>query len=331
MTTRTRTLVATLAVLAALTGCSSGDSGSMSADEAADQPAGIAAEDLGGAVDGAAEGSDVADAAEDGTAATAQQVVQTARVTMVAEDPVATAQDVVRLVARLDGRVDARYERSGTDEDDPGSATLTVRVPSSAMASLPDDLGELGEVREFQVATEDVTNAAQDLDARIAATELSVARMADLLGRATTNSEIIEAESALTERQANLERLRSQRSRLADRVALSTVDIEVFAPERAPEPVVEEGPATFLDGLETGWTAFVATVRGVLVVVGVLLPWLVLAALVGAGVLWWRRRAARRATPVDPAATAPGAPVRPGPTPPGASPTPPSGGAAGPR
>lgn len=317
MTTRTRTLVAALAVLAALTACSaegSSDSGGgMTAQEAEQQAADLAApqgaaDDAGGRDAGAPAGQD------------AQQVVQTARATVVAPDPVAAAHEVVRLTTRLDGRVDARYERSGADEDDPGSATLTLRVPAPAVATLRTDLAGIGEVREFQVSTEDVTNAAQDLDARIAATELSVDRMSALLARASTSSEIIEAEGALTERQANLERLRSQRSSLADRVALSTVEVEIYAPERAPV-VEEKEPPTFLDGLETGWASFVATVRTVLVVVGVLLPWLVLGGLVAGAVLLWRRRRpgtrAAAAPPTGPGGPPAAPPSAPGTTPPG--------------
>ncbi|WP_177199781.1 DUF4349 domain-containing protein [Cellulomonas sp. KH9] len=216
-------------------------------------------------------------------------MVQTARAAVSAPDPVDAAQDVAALAARLEGRVDARYERSAAGEHDPGSASLTVRVPAGAMDGFRTGLAGIGDVLEFQVATEDVTGAAQDLDARITATELSVARMSDLLGRAASSSEIIEAEQALTDRQANLEGLRSERARLADRVALSTVDVEIVAPVHAQEALVAR-PATFLDGLDTGWTAFVATVRGVLVVLGVLLPWLVVAGLAATAVLLWRRR-----------------------------------------
>ncbi|MBO0901996.1 DUF4349 domain-containing protein [Cellulomonas sp. zg-ZUI222] len=81
----------------------------------------------------------------------------------------------------------------------------------------------------------------------------------------------------------------------------------IYAPERAP--AVEEGPATFLDGLDTGWTAFVATVRGVLVVVGVLLPWLVVAGLATAAVpLWRRRRTVELATSASDGTTPPDGP-----------------------
>lgn len=287
-----RDVVVTLAVLVALAGCSAGDDGSaVGGAEAGDM-----------AVEAQAQ-ADVVDTVGGGRSADqAQQVIQTARVTMTAPDPVGAAHEVVTLVERLDGRVDARHERTGAGADDPGSASLTLRVPSAAMSGLPDDLREIGTVQEFQVESETVTAAAQDLDARITATELSVARMSDLLARATTSSDVIAAEAALTERQANLEQLRSERARLADRVALSTVEVEIWAPEQAPEP---EGPQTFLDGLRTGWDAFVATVRGALVVLGVLLPWLLTAGAVTAGVMAWRRRRAR-----------PGARPDAGPTPP---------------
>lgn len=297
MTTRTRTLVTALCLLVALTACSasSGADESLAGPQAAyDAPAGRA--DGGGAADG--DDAALEDGPDDG-----QQVVQTAHVNMTAEDPVAAAREVVTLVTGLDGRVDARYERAASGAHDLGSATLTVRVPSKAMATLPDDLGEIGEVQDYLVETENVTNAAQDLDARITATELSVERMSALLARASSSSELIEAESALTERQANLERLRSERARLADRVALSTVDVEIWAPADAPQPL-DDDPPTFLDGLETGWDAFTATVRGVLVVLGVLLPWLVVAGLVTGVVLAVRRR--RRATRPAPPVTGPG-------------------------
>ncbi|ADG75310.1 conserved hypothetical protein [Cellulomonas flavigena DSM 20109] len=316
MTTRIRTLVASLAVLAALTACSAGSG----ADESAAGPEG--AYDAGGAP---ADGGGAPAVDESGTRADTpgdgQQVVQTAHATMTSEDPVAAARRVVTLVTRLDGRVDSRYERASGGEGDPGSASLTVRVPSTEMATLPEALGEIGDVQDYLVETQNVTGAAQDLDARIAATELSVERMTALLARASSSSELIEAESALTERQANLERLRSERARLADRVALSTVDVEIWGPTDTPERLDTE-PPTFLDGLATGWHAFTATVRTVLVVLGVLLPWLVVAALVvGPVVLWRRRRRAVTATaPVAPPAPAgPPATVAPA-TPPPAGP-----------
>ncbi|GMA36050.1 DUF4349 domain-containing protein [Demequina litorisediminis] len=43
---------------------------------------------------------------------------------------------------------------------------------------------------------------------------------------------------------------------------------------------VDDSPASFLDGLESGWNGLVNFLAGALVVVGVLLPWAVVAGVV---------------------------------------------------
>ena len=59
-------------------------------------------------------------------------------------------------------------------------------------------------------------------------------------------------------------------------VSLSTVSLNLVSEYNAP--VAE--PDTFLSGLVTGWNAFVAFFAGLLVALGVLLPWLAFAGLV---------------------------------------------------
>ncbi len=285
---RARALVAlTAAVLAlALAGCSADGSGG--ADEAG-EPAGAGMsrdEAMGGDAGGAA---DVAQ--EEPAAAPADRLVaQTGDVTVSAEDPRAAAREVVALVDRHGGRVDDRFERTGSGGDDRGEAVLTVRVPTAAVTAFMDDLADVGTVEQLDLRGEDVTVAARDLDARLAAAELSVDRMTDLLGRATAHDDVIAAERALTDRQESLERLRSEREQLADRVALSTLRVAVHpAAEGRAAQERASSPGTFLDGLRTGWDAFLAVGGTVLVVLGVLLPWLVAGVLVTAAVVAVRR------------------------------------------
>lgn len=308
---RPRGAVARLAVALALVsltlaGCSAGDADG--AGSAADR-GGVEAPARGGAEDAAEPGGSGGDEADPGDggaapagdgAAAARLVAQTGDVTLAAEDPRAAAREVVTLAARHEGRVDDRYERAGAGDGDVGEAVLTVRVPTAAVTAFTDDLAAVGTVQEVDLRGEDVTTASRDLDARVAATELSVARMADLLARATDHDDVIAAEQALTDRQATLERLRAERDQLADRVALSTLHVAVHGPAvPAPEPApVAEGPGSFLEGLAVGWEGFVAVVRTVLVVVGVMLPWLVAGGLVVAAVVAVRR--ARRAPAPQP-------------------------------
>jgi hypothetical protein len=295
----TRLVVAGVIALSALLGaCSAGSDGAMSsADEAAPRA-------LGGEVgpEAPADGS-VEQAAS--TSDADRQVIQTGDVRMTVKDPREAADAVVALAEGAGGRVDDRSEHAAT-KDDVGTAELTIRLPAEQVSDAVDGLRTLGTIDQLDLTSEDVTGTAQDLDARIRALQLSVARMEDLLTRATTNEQLIAAENALTERQSSLEQLQSERARLAEKVRLSTIHVALYGPELAPVAPVEPstGPQSFLDGLGTGWAALVDVAAAVAIVVGVLLPWLAfggaITALVVAAVRWNRRR-----RPSDPVGTPP--------------------------
>ncbi len=63
------------------------------------------------------------------------------------------------------------------------------------------------------------------------------------------------------------------------------------------------GPDGFFDGLGTGWRALVTAVGAVVVVLGVLLPWLAVAGVVAGGVLVPLRMSRRRARAETPTPT----------------------------
>ena len=212
-----------------------------------------------------------------GDAATAdRQVITTGYVTITVDDPMASANDAVKVVEQAGGRVDGRTEYAPKDETDKGSATLTLRVPSDTLTATLDKLRELGTVEEVSLNSSDVTMVTQDLDARITALTASIDRMLTLLASATDTDALITIETAISDRQAQLESLQSERRYYADQVSLSTVTLNLVSEYNAPAAE----PNTFLTGLVTGWNAFVAFFAGLLVALGVLLPWLVLAGIV---------------------------------------------------
>jgi hypothetical protein len=157
-----------------------------------------------------------------------------------------------------------------------------------------------------------VTGTAQDLDARIRATQISVQRLEDLLARATTSADVIAAEQTLSERQSSLEQLESERARLAEQVALSTLTIRISADPAALQVAAEDEDG-FLDGLAAGWDALLAALRVALVVIGAVLPWAALGGLVLAVVLGVRRwLRARRPAAAEPEPEPVPVPVLPG-------------------
>jgi len=218
-----------------------------------------------------------------------RQVITTGYVTITVDDPMAVAGDAVRIAEQSGGRVDGRSEYAPKDDTDKGSATLTLRIPTERLTATLDELRELGSVEEVSLNSNDVTMVTQDLDARITALTASVDRLLVLLANASDTDTLIMLETTISDRQAQLESLESERRYYADQVSLSTVTLNLVSEFNAPA----EEPDTFLSGLIAGWNAFVGFFAGLLVALGVLLPWLVFAGIVAAVVILIVRRRKR--------------------------------------
>lgn len=244
-------------------------------------------------------------------------MVHTGELHLTVPDPVGTVTRVLAVVDQAGGRVDA-HEETGRGPGTAGSATLTVRVPAAQLEKTVQTLRDLGDVTSVTLQATDVTGNAEQLDARIDAARLSVARMQDLMSKATTTADLISTEQALSERQAALEQLQGQRAVLADQVALSTLRVVLTSPGEAPAPRVQLH--SFADGWSAGLKALRAVARGALVALGVVGPWLLVAALVAAATVAVRRalRGRRGGTTTPPRPGGPGVPLAPGgPTSPG--------------
>jgi len=200
-----------------------------------------------------------------------RQIVTTGYATITVDEPADAATEVATLVERAGGRIDARTEYAPVDGDR-GSAELTLRLPATALTSTIESLKKLGDVQEISLSSDDVTTESQDLDARITALRESVDRLMALLATAKDTKVLIELETAISDRQGNLESMEAQQRSLADQVQMSTVSLSLVSTADAPV----DSPDTFLSGLGTGWSSLVAFFSGVLVVAGVLLPWIVL-------------------------------------------------------
>jgi Domain of unknown function (DUF4349) len=218
-----------------------------------------------------------------------RQVVTTGYVTITVEKPMDAAAEAIRITEQSGGRVDGRTETAPINGNE-GSATLTLRIPSDTLTTTLDKLRKLGAVQEVSLNSSDVTMATQDLDARIKALTASIDRLLGLLATATDTENLITLETAISDRQTELESLESQRRYYADQVSLSTVTLNLVSDFTAP--VAE--PDNFFSGLVAGWNAFVAFFAGLLVALGVALPWLVfLGAIAVIVVVLVKRRAAR--------------------------------------
>ncbi|WP_240962986.1 DUF4349 domain-containing protein [Antrihabitans stalactiti] len=225
------------------------------------------------------------------TDATERKEITTGSVYITAKDPIDSAHKAISKVEALQGRIDDRTEQPGTDNTTP-SASLTVRVPSAKTDQLIEELQQLGRVTNITISKSDVTMQVEDLDARIKALQTSVDRLRALIAGAANTADLLEAENALSSRQADLDSLTAQKRRLDDQIDLSTLTIQ-FTTEDVTPPNPDPGPSNFWDGIVSGWNSLVDALADAVVFVGKAIPWLAFFGVIG-GVAWFGFRAVRR-------------------------------------
>jgi uncharacterized coiled-coil protein SlyX len=274
-----------LAATLLLAGCSSAGGSAGDQGVSAPQAPEFVEGSSGGFID--SDGSLAQDAARD--------VIVTGSMTVTADDPLASSADAVRIVEAAGGRIDARSEYAPSNGD-AGSASLTLRIPADRLNEVIDDLAALGRQDELTTSESDVTTLVADLDSRIATQRGIIDRLNGMFGQAATIDDLITLETTIAQHQATLEDLEAQQRSVADQVSLSTLSLYLRSEAEAP---VQE-PMDFLSGLQAGWGAFVAFFSGLLVALGVLLPWLVAAGIISAAIVLIvganrRRKAAKAA------------------------------------
>ena len=220
-----------------------------------------------------------------------RDVVTNGSVQLVVGDPGAVADRLSTAVNDAGGRVDSRSERAGQSSPVVG---LVLRIPADKLDGLLADAKTLGTVESMSISHTDVTTQRVDLDARIDALQTSVKRLLELMSKAGDVADLLAAESSLTQRQAELDSLKAQRSTLHDEIDYATITLNISKHSTVAQP-------GFLGELARGWHSLLSTVHGSVLTVGFLLPWVLLLAVPVVGlVLVLRRLSAPRAATVTP-------------------------------
>lgn len=290
-----RHLQTTAAVLFAgtlvLTACASDDAETASEDASSEQPADFPASATGDS--DLLASTDAAVVAGEGDAGggfdigvIGRDVIIEMRVLLSSDDIQRTVSAIMAQASTLGGGVassDVNYGNRAGFGNDEGYAVLVVKVPPQSIDSLLAGLADTGTVQSINQSAQDVTEQLIDLDVRISNARQSVANVREFMDRTENLNELVTLEGELTRRQTELERLEAQQRNLSDRVALSTVTIEVVPTASVPEPVDDDD--SIGDAFEQGWDAFTGFIFGVGYIVAVLLPFLVLGA-TAAGATW---------------------------------------------
>ena len=150
----------------------------------------------------------------------------------------------------------------GTGEETWETANVVLRVPSEDFDATMDEAQALGEVRQVETETEDVSDQLVDLEARLANLATQRDRLRELMEATNDTRDVLAVQEELADVQERIERLEAQQQQLQDQVAFSTITVDLAEPE--PDPVE---PAPEEQWWEMGvLTAFLSSVGGVVTV-----------------------------------------------------------------
>ncbi|MEW2635289.1 DUF4349 domain-containing protein [Streptomyces sp. NPDC048389] len=287
----------------ALAGCGAG--GSDSGDEARSAAKPAAQEERDGAAGSGYAADEAAGQPAEGrapakpAAAPQAHVIRTATLEVEVENAT-KALAAARTTALAAG---GHVENETTERIDDTHVTshVVLRVPQERYDSVLTELAGVGKLLARKADAKDVTDQVVDVESRIATQRASVARVRELMERATKLADVVTLEGQLSSRQADLESLLAQQAALKDRTSMATITLTLSERER-PESGKDDDPG-FLDALGGGWDALTATLRWTAVVIGAVAPFAAVAAVLYAVWRWLvRPRLPRRPVPATAAA-----------------------------
>jgi hypothetical protein len=179
------------------------------------------------------------------------------------------------------GEVDADDRTSGRH----ATANLQLRVPPAALQPTLRQLAKLGAETYRKLSTTDVTQEVADVGSRIASAHDSIKRLRVLYASAQKVRDVIQIETELNTREADLESLQARQRSLSLETADATINLSLVTAAKKKAAVVHRKPAKhrggFVGGLDRGWDGFVAAAVWVASAVGTVLPFLALLVILG--------------------------------------------------
>ncbi len=202
---------------------------------------------------------------------TGQKVISDAQMEIEVESGAfeSTFNQALLLADRYGGYIVSSGAWAGGEEEGMKSGNIAIRVPATSFSRALADAGKLGEVKNQQIQTQDVTEEYVDLEARIANSEAQVKALLLLLAKAKTVDDILQVQQVLTGAQQQLEELKGRLRYLDEHTNFSTLTLTMYETGTVIATTTEWG---FVGALKDAVRNLVNAVNAIVRGLGVLVP-----------------------------------------------------------
>jgi polyhydroxyalkanoate synthesis regulator phasin len=223
--------------------------------------------------------------------------IKTAHVRLEVESFDTARENITTATRRLGGYVGASSESTRGENGNRTAGQVVLRVPSRNFSTLYDQVQATGTVLSATTNTSDVTEQLVDLEARLENLRAQRQRLRDLYENASDTEAVLAVQERLSNTQSEIERLEARLQSLENRIALSTITVELTEP--ADDPVAAEAwyDVGVIDAFVDSIGGVVTTLRAAVVALAYLAPYLLVFGVpLLLGYLVYRRRTATSAS-----------------------------------
>ncbi|SDC73842.1 protein of unknown function [Paenibacillus sp. UNCCL117] len=172
--------------------------------------------------------------------------------------------------------------------------TFVIKVPAAGFESLISRFEKINPAMRKSMEGQDVTEEYVDLSSRLKAKELMESRLLAFMEKATKTEELVSFSTELGKVQEEIERIKGRMRYLEQNVSYSTIELRIVQKIASADVIgaQDRGPlgkraAQALDG---SLAVMGVVLQGVIVIAAGALPVLVLLAVVGLPIIWYRRK-----------------------------------------
>ena len=220
-------------------------------------------------------------------------IIKTAHVRLEVENFSTARQNITSATRRLGGYVGASSESTRGENGNRTAGRLVLRVPSRNFSALYDRAQATGTVVSASTNTSDVTEQVVDLEARLENLRAQRQRLRNLYENASDTEAVLKVQERLSNTQSEIERLEARLQSLENRIALSTITVELAEPADDPIATGAWYDVGVIDAFVDSIGGVVTTLRAAVVALAYLAPYLLVFGVpLLLGYLAYRRRTA---------------------------------------